>query len=130
MPILQDMYEHGARFFWVHNTGPFGCLAYVLERVPIGSGDLDKAGCAKPYNKVAQYFNNKLKKALFSLRKQLPKAAITYVDVYTVKYSLISQARQYGKPLISYPPITFWESIFWGISFSNYLVLCCEPFYG
>lgn len=107
MPILQDMYEHGARFFWVHNTGPFGCLAYVLERVPIGSGDLDKAGCAKPYNKVAQYFNNKLKKALFSLRKQLPKAAITYVDVYTVKYSLISQARQYGKPLISYPPITF-----------------------
>ena len=40
------------------------------------------------YNDVAQYFNHKLKEAIVQLRKDLPSAAFTYVDVYFVKYSL------------------------------------------
>ena len=40
------------------------------------------------YNDVAQYFNHKLKEAIVQLRKDLPSVAFTYVDVYSVKYSL------------------------------------------
>ena len=73
-----------------------GCLPYVLDRFLVTAAQIDKYGCASPYNDVAQYFNQNLKEALAQLRKDLPLAAITYVDVYTVKYTLISQAKKYG----------------------------------
>ena len=57
---------------------------------------VDKAGCAIPYNEVARFFNRGLKATVVQLRKELPLAAITYVDVYSVKYSLISQAKKHG----------------------------------
>ena len=45
---------------------------------------------------MAQYFNKMLKETVVQLRKDLPLAALTYVDVYLLKYTLISQAKQYG----------------------------------
>lgn len=67
-----------------------------MDRLPITAGQVDKAGCAGPFNEVAQYFNKKLKEAVGQLRMDLPLAALTYVDVYSLKYTLINQARQYG----------------------------------
>ena len=95
--ILQYLYDQGGRSFWIHNTGPFGCLPYVMDRLPITAGQVDKVGCASPFNEVAQYFNKKLKEAVDRLRMDLPLAALTYVDVYSLKYTLISQAHRYGK---------------------------------
>ncbi|XP_075638250.1 GDSL esterase/lipase At3g26430-like [Castanea sativa] len=94
--IIQYIYGQGGRSFWIHNTAPVGCLPYVLDRLKITAAQVDKAGCAAPFNDVAQYFNRKLKEVVVQLRKDLPLAAITYVDVYSVKYSLISQARKHG----------------------------------
>lgn len=99
--FLQSIYAQGGRSFWIHNTGPVGCLPYVMDRLPITAGQVDKAGCASPFNEVAQYFNKKLKEAVGRLRMDLPLAALTYVDVYSLKYSLISQAHHYGI-LLSY----------------------------
>ncbi|KAJ6681656.1 ESTERASE-LIKE ISOFORM X1 [Salix koriyanagi] len=56
----------------------------------------DSAGCAKSYNEVAQYFNRELKETVLQLRKDLPSAAFTYVDVYSVKYSLFSEPQKHG----------------------------------
>uniref|UniRef100_A0A5B6ZC21 Alpha-L-fucosidase n=1 Tax=Davidia involucrata TaxID=16924 RepID=A0A5B6ZC21_DAVIN len=94
--IIKDIYGQGGRSFWIHNTGPVGCLPYVMDRLLITAGQVDKVGCASPFNEVAQYFNLRLKEAVVQLRKHLPLAAITYVDVYSVKYSLISQAKKHG----------------------------------
>ncbi|KAJ7945451.1 GDSL esterase/lipase [Quillaja saponaria] len=94
--IVKWVYGQGGRSFWIHNTGPFGCLPYVLERIPVLAAEVDSAGCASPFNKVAQIFNHRLKEVVAQLRKELPLAAITYVDVYSVKYSLISQAKKHG----------------------------------
>ncbi|KAJ9554498.1 hypothetical protein OSB04_018543 [Centaurea solstitialis] len=58
--------------------------------------DLDKFGCATAFNDVSHYFNKKLKKAVIELRKELESAAITYVDIYSVKYSLIGKAKELG----------------------------------
>jgi len=81
-----------ARSFCVHNTGPIGCPPYIL--VNFLSAERDAYGCAKPYNEVAQCFNQKLKEAVIQLRKDLPLAAITYVDIYSVKYSLFQQSEE------------------------------------
>lgn len=94
--IVKYINDQGGRYFWIHNTGPVGCLAYVMDRLPILAPQVDKAGCASPFNQVAQEFNRQLKMAVTQLRRDLPMAAITYVDVYSVKYSLISQARKHG----------------------------------
>lgn len=72
-----------------------------MDRFPITAAQIDKYGCASPYNEVSQYFNLQLKKAVMELRKILPLAAITYVDIYTVKYSLISNAKELGMYSIS-----------------------------
>ncbi|MCL7043555.1 hypothetical protein MKW94_010320 [Papaver nudicaule] len=98
---IKDIYNHGGRYFWIHNTGPVGCLAYILDSLQITAGQIDKMGCAKPINDVAQYFNRGLNETVVKLRKGLPSAVITYVDIYKVKYLLISKAKRYGfkKPL-------------------------------
>ncbi|KAA8546407.1 hypothetical protein F0562_002854 [Nyssa sinensis] len=93
---VQNIYNLGARSFWIHNTGPIGCLPYILTSFPLTTAQKDSAGCAKPYNEVAKYFNYKLKEAIVHLRKILPLAAITYVDVYSVKYSLFTEPQKHG----------------------------------
>ncbi|KAI3939849.1 hypothetical protein MKW98_029625 [Papaver atlanticum] len=93
---VKDIYDLGGRYFWIHNTGPVGCLAYMLDSLQITAGQIDKLGCVKPINDIAQYFNRRLNETVVKLRKQLPSSAITYVDVYKVKYLLISNAKKYG----------------------------------
>ncbi|KAH9757008.1 GDSL esterase/lipase [Citrus sinensis] len=90
---VKSIYNLGARSFWIHNTGPIGCLPYILANFPSAK---DSAGCAKPYNEVAKNFNLKLKEAVVQLRKDFPSAAFTYVDVYSVKYSLFRTPKRYG----------------------------------
>ncbi|XP_059433932.1 esterase-like isoform X2 [Corylus avellana] len=91
---VKAIYDVGARSFWIHNTGPLGCLPYILTNFL--SAQRDSHGCAKPYNDVAQYFNYKLKEAIVQLRIDLPLAAITHVDIYSAKYSLFSESNKHG----------------------------------
>lgn len=94
--VIMKIYAQGGRSFWIHNTGPVGCLPYVMDRFFITAAQIDKSGCANPFNEVSKYFNLLLKKTVAQLRKELPLAAITYVDVYSVKYSLIGHAKMLG----------------------------------
>ncbi|KAK4488803.1 hypothetical protein RD792_004593 [Penstemon davidsonii] len=94
--IVKYVYDHGGRSFWIHNTGPVGCLPYVMDRPLIAAGEVDEIGCASPFNEMDQYFNFRLKETVIQLRKDLPSAALTYVDVYAVKYDLISHAKKHG----------------------------------
>jgi hypothetical protein len=71
----------------------------MLDRYPMSAAQIDKFGCATPFNEVAQYFNHKLKEIVVQLREELSEATIEYVDVYTLKYTLISHAQKYGKRL-------------------------------
>lgn len=60
------------------------------------AAQIDDHGCATPFNDVARFFNSRLKAAVVQLRKDLPLAAITCVDIYSVKHSLITQAKKLG----------------------------------
>ncbi|XP_056165197.1 GDSL esterase/lipase At3g26430-like isoform X2 [Syzygium oleosum] len=92
---IKKVYDEGGRSFWIHNTGPLGCLIYIMDRYHLEAPE-DEHGCLSPFNELAQSFNARLKQAVDSLRTELPLAAITYVDVYSVKYNLITQAHKHG----------------------------------
>ncbi|KAH7681347.1 GDSL lipase/esterase protein [Dioscorea alata] len=94
--VVKEIYQQGGQYFWIHNTGPLGCLAYALIRRPSSSPELDSVGCAVIFNKLAQKFNNMLNETVTQLRKSLPSATFIYVDVYSAKYNLFSNAEKYG----------------------------------
>ncbi|KAI4301676.1 hypothetical protein L6164_034929 [Bauhinia variegata] len=100
---IKTLYNQGARKFWVHNTGPLGCLPKILSLSP--KKNLDSFGCLSSYNAAARLFNEELFHVSQKLRIQLTDATIVYVDVHSIKYDLIANATKYG--------------------FSNPLMVCC-----
>lgn len=105
---MQNVYTNfGGRTFWIHNTGPIGCLPYVLANFPVSEDQTDSAGCSKPHNAVSQYFNLKLKEAIYQLREDLPLAAITLVDIYSAKYSLYKEPTKYGTYIFNFLCFSF-----------------------
>ncbi|KAM7484170.1 hypothetical protein LguiA_000179 [Lonicera macranthoides] len=93
---VKKLNKQGARAFWIHNTGPIGCLPYFVINYPPKPGNADQNGCVESYNDLAQEFNKQLKDKVSQLRTQLHDAFISYVDVYSAKYDLISEAKKHG----------------------------------
>ncbi|KAL0431614.1 UNVERIFIED_CONTAM: GDSL esterase/lipase [Sesamum radiatum] len=94
---VRGLYERGARTFWVHNTGPIGCLPVTIAKVKDPeSGYLDENGCVKSQNDIALQFNKELKDEIVKLRAELSDAAILYVDMFAAKYELITNAKNQG----------------------------------
>ncbi|KAL1207355.1 Alpha-L-fucosidase 3 [Cardamine amara subsp. amara] len=93
---IKNVYGQGGRYFWIHNTGPIGCLAYVIEWFPIKASDFDSHGCVTPLNNLAQRFNYALKQAVIELRASLSEAVINYLDVYSIKHELFLHAQGHG----------------------------------
>nr|GLL45472.1 GDSL esterase/lipase LIP-4-like [Ipomoea trifida] len=95
---INSIYKLGGRNFWVHNTGPLGCLPERLARVGemSVSADYDQTGCLIPLNEAAKEFNTKLRELCEEMRFLLNNSVIVYVDMYTIKYNLISNPAIYG----------------------------------
>ncbi|XP_076956435.1 GDSL esterase/lipase At5g14450-like [Bidens hawaiensis] len=94
---IRQLYGKGARAFWIHNTGPIGCLPVVHAKVVNPpAGYLDAIGCVDGQNRIANEFNEKLRAKVTQLRSELSKAILTYVDMYSAKYQLISKAKDLG----------------------------------
>ncbi|KAB2610144.1 GDSL esterase/lipase [Pyrus ussuriensis x Pyrus communis] len=94
---VHRIYEEGGRTFWIHNTGPVGCLPIQLfYNLNPPRGFLDDHGCVKAQNDIAVEFNRQLRDRVTKLRAELPQAAITYVDVFAAKYGLIGTAKTEG----------------------------------
>lgn len=97
---IQQLYGKGARAFWIHNTGPIGCLPVIYAKnLDPPPGSLDEVGCAKDQNAIAIEFNKQLRAKVIQLRSDLPKAILIYVDMYSAKYELISNAKDLGVSL-------------------------------
>nr|XP_027101674.1 GDSL esterase/lipase At3g26430-like [Coffea arabica] len=81
----------------------FRGMAQALSTLLITASQIDEGRCAIPANDVSQYYNHKLKEAVVQLQCELLDAATTYVDIYSIKYDLISHAKKYGfeQPLIT-----------------------------
>ncbi|KAK8664037.1 hypothetical protein V6N13_083840 [Hibiscus sabdariffa] len=93
---VQNVYDHGARTFWIHNTGPIGCLPVNLHYRDIPPEQLDNHGCLRAQNAYSMELNRLLKDRVLKLRTELKHAALTYVDIYAAKYELIANANNQG----------------------------------
>lgn len=94
---MQEIYDQGGRKFWIHNTGPLGCLPQQLARLKNVSYDTDSIGCISRYNAAAKVFNTDLYQLTERLRSGMEDTTIVYIDVYAIKFDLIANASQYGK---------------------------------
>ncbi|XVF72475.1 hypothetical protein PTKIN_Ptkin12aG0124200 [Pterospermum kingtungense] len=94
---MKRLYDAGARNFWIHNTGPLGCLPRAIATFGRNkSSNLDELGCVISHNRAANLFNMKLNDICLKFLAQLPEANCTYVDIYSIKLNLISNHSQYG----------------------------------
>ncbi|KAH7847264.1 hypothetical protein Vadar_023918 [Vaccinium darrowii] len=97
--LITILHEYeGAMFFWIHNIGPIGCLPHTVKSCQkTNQGcELDQSGCVKFRNEMVQEFNRALKEEVSKNRAKYPKATFTYVDLYSAKLNLITQAKNLG----------------------------------
>ncbi|GMN44090.1 hypothetical protein TIFTF001_013283 [Ficus carica] len=91
---VKALYGQGGRNFWLHNTGPLGCLPQKLSLVE--KKDLDQYGCISSYNDAARLFNEELRRVSEKMRAELKDVTIVYVDIFSIKYDLIANHTKYG----------------------------------
>ncbi|KAM6541404.1 hypothetical protein CsatB_005851 [Cannabis sativa] len=94
---VRILYEQGGKNFWIHNTGPLGCLPQLLSILGQNfRGDMDKYGCIQTLNNVAKVFNKQLYALTQKLRSEMKDTTIVYVDMYSIKYGVITNPSIYG----------------------------------
>lgn len=58
--------------------------------------DCDEFGCLIPYNTFIEYFNEKLKSSIETLKQKHPQVKIVYFDYYNNAKRLYQAPQQYG----------------------------------
>lgn len=97
--VHQNLYDQGARYFWIHNTGPLGCLPQNIAKFGTDASKLDELGCVSSHNQAAKIFNLQLHALCTKLQGQYPDSNVTYVDIFSIKSNLISNFSRYGQHL-------------------------------
>ncbi|KAL6850083.1 hypothetical protein ACP4OV_020710 [Aristida adscensionis] len=100
---IMTLYYNGAKNFWVHGTGPLGCLPQKLAAPRPDDGELDYSGCLKPLNDGAYEFNAQLCAVCDQLAAQLRGATVVFTDLLAIKYELVANHSAYGfeEPLMA-----------------------------
>ncbi|XP_047152491.1 GDSL esterase/lipase At1g54790-like isoform X2 [Vigna umbellata] len=93
---IKNLYDQGARYFWIHNTGPLGCLPQNIAKFGTDASKLDELGCVGSHNQAAKIFNLQLHALCTKLQGQYPDSNVTYVDIFSIKSNLISNFSRYG----------------------------------
>ncbi|GLT90356.1 hypothetical protein SLE2022_082930 [Rubroshorea leprosula] len=93
---IKTLHDQGARNFWIHNTGPLGCLAQNVAKFGTDPSKLDDRGCVSAHNEAAKLFNLQLHALCKKLQGQYTDSNITYVDIFTIKSNLIASYSRYG----------------------------------
>ncbi|XP_042516672.1 GDSL esterase/lipase At1g54790 [Macadamia integrifolia] len=93
---IKRLYDQGARMFWIHNTGPLGCLPQNIARFGNDPSKLDELGCVSSHNRAAKLFNLQLHALCQRLQGEFVDANLTYTDIFSIKSNLISNYSRYG----------------------------------
>ncbi|PSS26694.1 GDSL esterase/lipase [Actinidia chinensis var. chinensis] len=93
---IKKLYDQGARNFWIHNTGPLGCLAQNVAKFGTDPSKLDELGCVSSHNQASRLLNLQLHVLCKKLQGQYSDANVTHVDIFTIKSNLIGNYSRYG----------------------------------
>ncbi|KAK2408240.1 GDSL esterase/lipase [Trifolium repens] len=95
--LSHALIEEGVTELAIPGNFPIGCNAAFLSIVDSKKKeDYDELGCLIAYNTLAEYFNEQLKNAIDTLRKNNPQAKIIYFDYYNDAKRLYQAPQQYG----------------------------------
>ncbi|KAK3033164.1 hypothetical protein RJ639_036348 [Escallonia herrerae] len=86
---VKNLYEQGARNFWIHNTGPLGCTPFIIDQFGADPSNLDEVGCVIKHNHAVKYFNLQLQVLCSRLQGLYQDAKITFVDIFAIKHNLL-----------------------------------------
>lgn len=93
---IKILYDQGGRNFWIHNTGPLGCLPQNIQKFGKNPSSLDQHGCLHRHNMAAKLFNTQLYTLCTKFQTEHPDANVTYVDIFSIKMDLIANHSSYG----------------------------------
>ncbi|XP_077243522.1 GDSL-like Lipase/Acylhydrolase superfamily protein isoform X3 [Tasmannia lanceolata] len=93
---IKKLYDQGARRFWIHNTGPLGCLPQNIAVFGKDPSKLDELGCVSSHNRASKLFNLQLHALSSKFQGQFTDANVTFIDIFSIKYELISNFSRYG----------------------------------
>ncbi|CAL5426456.1 unnamed protein product [Camellia sinensis] len=102
---VKDLYQQGARAFWIHNTAPFGCIPFARNLVEGFPKTQDQHKCYTFMNEMSKEYNRQLHEAVNKLRVELPNAALTYVDLNTPMYELLTAYTKLGIQKVTYDDV-------------------------
>ncbi|KAL0377815.1 UNVERIFIED_CONTAM: GDSL esterase/lipase [Sesamum radiatum] len=114
IPTILLEFEHelirqGARNFWIHNTGPLGCLPQNIAKFGTDPSKLE-LGCVSSHNQASRLLNLQLRALCKKLQGQYPDANVTHVDIFTIKSNLIANYSRYaidGLLVYGGPPLNY-----------------------
>ncbi|KAL5701637.1 acetylajmaline esterase [Ranunculus cassubicifolius] len=107
---VKKLYDQGARKFWIHNTGPLGCLPTNIAEFGQDPSRIDEFGCVRTHNYAAKVFNLQLLTLCRKLQGQFSDTSVTYVDIFSIKLDLISNYSRYGFEQPGIEGIQGWRS--------------------
>ncbi|XP_074358938.1 acetylajmalan esterase-like isoform X3 [Apium graveolens] len=98
MQATRRIIKFGARNIVIPGNLPIGCLAVNLATIN-GSNQqtiFDKNRCIKKLNRLANYYNDYLKKEIVRLKKENPNLIIVYGDLFNAVEWLLPRAPYLG----------------------------------
>lgn len=97
---MQELYDQGARNFWIHNTGPLGCLPQNIAKFGSDPSKLDELGCVSTHNQASRLLNLQLYALSKKLQGNYTDANVTHIDVFSIKWNLYTNYSKYGQYFI------------------------------
>ncbi|KAL5231579.1 hypothetical protein ABZP36_030355 [Zizania latifolia] len=96
--VVNEMIGAGARTVVVPGMIPLGCEPQLLALYQGGGGgDYEpESGCIRQLNGLAELHNHALNRALVDLRREHPRAAIIYADLYRAVTNIVVSPGKYG----------------------------------
>ncbi|XP_058077850.1 GDSL esterase/lipase At1g54790-like isoform X2 [Magnolia sinica] len=104
---IYKLYDQGARKFWIHNTGPLGCLPQNIATFGKDPSKLDEIGCVSSHNRASKLFNLQLHALCTKLKGNFTDGNVTYIDIFSIKFNLISNFSRYACCGYGGPPLNY-----------------------
>ncbi|XP_062114923.1 GDSL esterase/lipase At3g48460-like [Humulus lupulus] len=92
--FLTALLKKGAKYLVVQGLPMSGCLPMAMTLAP--PNDRDNIGCVKSVNNQSYTHNLAILKLVKSLRRQFPRAVITYADYWTAYLTVMQSPAKFG----------------------------------